>query len=74
MPIPKHDRDNAMIEALSWAQNDNWIICFGRLFDDDCYDENPWLVWAYKGERRPNNIQEESICYVLPLGEVTKLS
>lgn len=62
-------RDEALQEALKLANRNNAVWCFGQ----DAYDGSVWTCWGYS-HRTPPEIHETSIRYVLPKGEVTKLS
>lgn len=62
------NRDEAISQAIKEARRDNDVKVVWRSSFD-----NAWSVWDYSGSR-PSTPEYEDIRYILPHGEVTKLS
>lgn len=61
-------RDQAINQAIKEASRDNEVkVVWRSSFDSE------WSVWDYAGSR-PSTPEYEDIRYVLPNGEVCKLS
>ena len=73
MPFSTKDRDKAMRHALEYARTRKAVVCIGKEWDSPVSTAK-WRVWSYAIDKPPEFILSETIRYVLPRGEVTKLS
>ena len=72
MVTSNSDRDVILSSAIAIAWANKCIYCIGKAMDNPWSDAE-WKQWPYQ-DKPPKYMLENTIRYVLPRGEVTKLS